>query len=251
MKTSLVLSSLFFAQAAILHAAISQTFETGEDTSNWGSGSTWSGLGITASTFLDSSIGGSSSGFGDHNVQNYSRSFQNNTEGLVVSTDTYEMSMYLIFDQFDVSSGSGKFEVFDGDYGSSTANLKVDSTAGMEWQVNDGGSWVNLGLTAQVGSIYHISYIVDPTGGTYSASVAEVDTFGVVQGSSVSTSGVDFQSSNAVGNNQSGKLGFHIDVSSATVDFRVDNINIDAIPEPSTTAFGMSALLVGLLRRRR
>ncbi|WP_435690319.1 hypothetical protein [Rubritalea sp.] len=235
-----------------MNAAVSQIFEVSDGgvdggigwDAAWNSSLTWED---TPSSFLDASLGGAKVGSGNSGSQNYSRSFKNS--GLVsdFKTDAYQMSMHLFFATNGIQAGN--FEVFDGTYGDSTAKLKLD-TATSKWQASNGNSWEDIGIAGTFDTSYYVTFVVDPSAGTYSTTVSSIQTDGTVI-QSASKSGLNFASSNAVNNSANGVLGFYAQSSSGGSAFLVDNINIDAVPEPSTVAFGMSALLFGLLRRRR
>lgn len=60
-------------------ATLVQTFEAGEDTSNWGA--SWTEGDVT-DTFLEQSLGGLNAGSGTSASQSFSRSFKDNTAGL-------------------------------------------------------------------------------------------------------------------------------------------------------------------------
>src|ERR1700743_1257849 len=120
----LILVGLLFPSMISRAGSLFDTFETGEDTSNWGA--SWSG-GAIANTFLDQSVGGSNAGAGTSETQSFSRSFKNNTAGINLS-QSYIMNMFLQLDTFDGPSG-GQFEIIDGDYGTGNAgDIRVATT---------------------------------------------------------------------------------------------------------------------------
>lgn len=244
--------AFLFALAAPSPAQLSQTFETGEDTTNWGTTS-WSD-GVIVATFLNEEFGGLNAGSGTSDSQSFSRSFRNNTAGVDV-TQAYTMSMYVQLNTYDGPDG-GVFEIVDGAYGSGNAgNLRVTTTETpgvFAWQARDNNlGWLDLDLVMELGNPYHIVLAVDPASNTYSATVQLTDTGGgVLETAALFNLAFD---PNAIGNGQNGVLLFYIQASGdGGTEALVDNINITGVPEPST------ALLLGItlsahlfLRRRR
>lgn len=125
--------------SAALAASLTQTFEAGEDTSNWGA--SWvNGEGVA--TFLDPSLGGQNAGTGDSGQQTFSRSFRNNTVGLDV-TEAYSLGMYVRVDAVNPPA-SGLFEIVDGSFGSANAanlGIRTEDLGGgnfaYHWQARD------------------------------------------------------------------------------------------------------------------
>lgn len=235
-------------------ATISQNFEAGEDTSAWGS--TWTG-GDTTAAFLNSTAGGLVAGDGGSATQSFSRSFKNNTVGLDLST-AYSISMDVQVNAFDGPAG-GQFEIIDGDFGTgNAANLRIfteDIGGGnftYRWQARNNGAnpaWVDLGITMDLASPYHVELSIDPESFTYSAAVHLIDTAGNILDSG-STSGLAFDQ-NVINNNQNGTLLFYIQASAGGTVAMVDNINIQSVPEPSLPLLGAAAALGLSLRRGR
>lgn len=242
-----------FSFQPLCHAAtVFDHFETGEDTSAWNS--TWTG-GATAPGFLDPSLGGANSGSGASNVQTFSRSFKDNTAGLSVTT-AYSMSMYVQVDAFGTPS-DGRFEIVDGSYGSANAaNLGIrteETSPGVftyHWQARDQSTgWQDLGIDLDLSSPYRVQLDVDPATFTYTATVQLVTPTGSVV-NSVTLADIAFDQ-NVIGNGQNGNLLFYIQASSGTTTALVDNINIEAVPEPSSAALLLVPGTLVLARRRR
>lgn len=233
-------------------AQLSQTFEAGEDTSNWGA--SWTGGGTTA-TFLSTSFGGLVAGDGASDTQSFSRSFKDNTTGISMSS-AYTMSMYVQLNTYDGPSG-GQFEIVDGDFGTGNAgDIRVTTTATpgvFKWQARDNNSgWLDLNIEMSLSNPYHVVIAVDPSTFTYSAMVQLTDTDGnVLDSGSLSNLAFD---QNVINNHQNGNLLFYIQASAGGTEAMVDNINIDGVPEPSTYALlglaGAGAIIV-LYRRKR
>ncbi len=112
--------SLLAAFVAVSASAqtLVQTFESGEDTSNWGAN--WVAPGqfdANGVGFMNNSVGGNqaaqaSTQFG----QEAHRDFRNNTAGVDVEAEAYEISLLL---QMDLNPGgaspaSGNFYIIDG-----------------------------------------------------------------------------------------------------------------------------------------
>lgn len=244
---SFALASLLPGKAAVLV----QTFESGEDTSAWGSA--WNN-GSVAPGFLDPSLGGTSAGGGESLTQSFWRSFRGNTAGIDV-TSTYTVGLYLQIDSFDGPSG-GQFEIIDGAFGTANAaNLRIDTrevTPGnyeFHWQARNGGIWNDLGITLDLGSPYHVRFTVDPADFTYSAVVERVGTTGAVLDSG-QVADIAFDPS-VITNNQNGELRFYIQASSGGAGVLVDNINIQDVPEPPSLLLGAGGILLLLRRRAR
>ncbi|MEK7949212.1 PEP-CTERM sorting domain-containing protein [Luteolibacter soli] len=231
-------------------ATIVQTFESGEDTSNWGS--SWNGGAVTT-TFLSPGLGGESAGSGTSASQSFSRTFRNNTAGLDV-TSPYTISAYVQVNAFDGPSG-GDFEIIDGSFGSANAaNLGIRTetvSPGVfifHWQAKNGGVWNDLGITMDLGAIYEFELGVDTLGFDYSATVRRVTAGGIVL-ESAGLSNLAFDS-NVISNGQNGELRFYIQAAAGGTDALVDNINIQSVPEPSAPVLVLGGSLM-LFRRRR
>ncbi|MGC4014136.1 MAG: hypothetical protein QM755_06390 [Luteolibacter sp.] len=233
-------------------ATVSQTFEAGEDTTNWGS--TWNG-GSTVPAFLDPSAGGLLAGGGASNSQSFSREFRNNTAGLDITTD-YSIAMDIQVNTFDGPS-NGQFEIVDGSYGSgNAANLRIftldegDGNYSFHWQARDNNAgWQDLGITMNLGSIYHVQLSIDPDAFTYSAVVSLVDSGGnVLNTSSLADLAFD---QNVIGNHQNGSLLYYIQASSGGSSVFVDNINIQSVPEPESFIAVLGASAVFAFKRRQ
>lgn len=228
--------------------SLTQTFESGEDTSDWGD--TWIG-GSEVSGFLAPDFGGTTSGGGASDSQSFSRTFRDNTAGLDI-TSVYSMSMHVQVDSFDGPSG-GHFEIVDGSFGSgNAANLGIATTGTtFRWQARDNSSgWQDLGISMELGTPYRVDITVNPATFTYSTTVSLVDGGGAVQ-NSAGLSGLAFDQ-NVIGNHQNGNLLFYIQASSGGADVRVDNINLTGVPEPGSGALllGGAAFVLGSTRRR-
>lgn len=239
------------ASTTVFSGTLVQTFEDGEDTSDWAS--SWSGGDVT-STFLDQALGGFNAGSGLSATQSFSRSFKNNTAGVDVS-QAYSLSMYVQLDTFDGPDG-GQFEIVDGDYGTGNAgNLRVTTTETpgvFKWQARDQSSgWLDLDIELSLANPYRVTISVDPSSFTYSATVQLTDTAGNVLDSG-SLSNLSFDS-NVINNHQNGTLLFYIQASGeGGSEVLVDNINISTVPEPSTVALiGVSLAAVLILRKSR
>lgn len=252
----LALSGLLIANLSVRADNLYDTFETGEDTSNWGA--SWTG-GTTTNTFLDSSFGGQLAGIGTSSGQSFSRAFKNNTAGINLS-QTYYMSMFIQLNTFDGPSG-GQFEVVDGDFGSGNAgDIRVTTTATpnvFTWQARDQNSgWQNLGLNMSLGSPYQVLISVDPADFTYSATVNSVDSDGNIL-STATLSNLAFDQ-NVINNHQNGTLLYYIQASSGGTEAIVDNITISsmpisttATPEPSSIALAAGGLATIVFLKNR
>lgn len=230
------------------HAQLSQTFEDGEDTTNWGA--SWTGGGVTA-TFLDEALGGENAGDGTSSTQSFSRSFKNNTVGLDLS-EAYSMSMYVQLNTFDGPAG-GVFEIVDGDYGTGNAgNLRVTTTGTpgvFKWQARDQNSgWLDLDIELDLANPYRVVIDVNPATFTYSATIQLTDAAGNILDTG-SLSGLAFDQ-NVINNHQNGTLLFYIQASAGGTEAMVDNINIGGVPEPSAVLLAGCSLTVMFLRRR-
>jgi hypothetical protein len=221
--------------SSVFGATLSQTFESGEDTSNWGP-SGWSG-GAIDETFLTLSFGGTAAGGGASQTQGFDRVFRDNTVGLDVK-DAYTISMYVQVDAFDGPSG-GLFEIIDGAYGSNNAaNLRIfteEVEPGVyeyHWQARDASNqWLDLNIDMDLGTPYHVELSINPATFTYSATVQSVTSGGVVlQTGQVTGLSID---QNVFNNNANGDLRFYIQASAGGTSALVDNINITGVPEPS------------------
>ena len=256
MKASRLLPAALAGLAIASHAGaatLSQNFEAGEDTSNWGAG--WTG-GAIEPAFLAPAAGGANSGGGASDTQSFSRSFKNNTAGLDL-TSAYRISLDLQVDLFDGPSG-GQFQILDGDFGSgNAANLRVftqDNGGGnftFHWQARDNlTGWQDLGLGLDLSNPYRVELTIDPETFTYAAAVHALDGSGNVLNSG-SLTGLAFDQ-NVINNGQNGNLNFYIQASAGGTGVRVDNINIQTVPEPATAApFATAALILALRRRRK
>jgi hypothetical protein len=252
----LILSLLALTSASSLSqgAAITQTFESGEDTSNWGPGSVWQG-GSTIATFLDPSFGGASAGAGSSALQNFSRVFRDNTVGIDVTT-AYTISLYAEVALFE-NPANGQFEVMDGNLGANTAHVRIRTedegggTFSFHWEAKNGGAWDDMGLEFLVGQPYHIEFAIDPEALTYTPTISLVSQTGtVLDTSSLADPDLSFDQS-VVTNGQNGELHFYLQGSAGSVGAAVDNINITNIPEPALPGIIASATLALGLRRRR
>ncbi len=235
-------------------AVLTQNFEPGEVTTDWGS--MWTD-GATEPTFLDPAFGGTTAGTGTSATQSFSRSFRSNLVGLDVASDPYTISMYVQLDAFDGPAG-GLFEIIDGDYGggANAANLRIltEDLGGGEyafiWQAADEeDGWVDLGIELELSTPYHVEFIIDPHTFTYSASVEQVDGFGNVIASG-GASGLNFNE-NVITNGQNGNLRFYVQASAGGTEVAVDNINISGVPEPSIMGLVLLALLGAAGRKFR
>lgn len=255
MKTTHLLHTLI--PFIILHqttvaATLTEYFEDGEDTTAWNS--TWTN-GTTTTGFLDPSLGGESAGTGASNVQTFSREFRNNTAGLSVTT-AYSLSMYVQVNAFG-SPSDGRFEIVDGQYGSSNAanlGIRTEETSpgvfAYHWQARSSSTgWQDLGIDLDLSSPYRVQLDVDPTTFTYTATVQLVTPTGSVV-NTVTLADIAFDP-NVIGDGQNGNLLYYIQASSGTTTALVDNINIEAIPEPSTAALLLVPGTLVLARRRR
>ena len=253
MNTSL--HPIFTASALLLApcgaATLAQTFESGEDTSNWGS--SWSAGGITTA-FLSNSLGGELAGSGTSATQGFARSFRDNTAGLDVNA-AYTITAYVQVNAFDGATG-GLFEIIDGSYGNANAaNLGIRTetvSPGVfvyHWQAKDGGVFRDLGITLDLGGVYQFELSVDPLAFLYSAEVTRVNPDGSTI-SSAGLSGLAFDS-NVIANHQNGELRFYLQSSGAPIVANVDNINIQGIPESPSSILAAGAITLGLHRRRR
>lgn len=256
MKAPRLILSLFAITSATSlsqGAAITQTFEPGEDTSNWGPGSVWQG-GSTTSTFLDSSLGGLNAGGGASSTQGFVRPFRDNTVGIDVTT-AYTISMYIEVATFDGPSG-GQFEIIDGSFGSANAaNVRIrtenlgDGDYIYHWEAKDAGSWVDMGIDMVLGTPYRVEFAINPETFTYSPTINLVSTTGAILETG-SLSNLDFDQ-NVINNGQNGELRFYIQASAGGTGAAVDDINITNIPEPALPGIIASATLALALRRRR
>jgi hypothetical protein len=257
MKTPrLILSLIAISSTASFSqgAGIIQTFEPGDDQSAWGPGSIWDN-GVTVEGFLAQSFGGDNAGGGGSAVQGFSRVFRNST---VVDVSTaYTISLYVQLDEFD-GPNSGQFEIMDGAFGSSTANVRIrtDNAGGTptyHWEaLHSGGPAVDLGLEFTVGSPYRVEFTVDPETLTYATTINLVNVTGDIIDTG-SASDLSF-SQNVINNNQNGELRFYVQAASGNTGIGVDNINIDNtanIPEPVIPGIVAGSVLVFALGRRR
>lgn len=227
-----------------------QTFETGEDTLNWGSD--WNNGSISGS-FLEPSLGGSFAGSGESNGQSFWREFRNNSAGIDI-TLPYTASMYVQLNAFDGPTG-GQFEIIDGAFGSAnTANLRIDTRSlspgvfSYYWQAKDNGSWQDIGVEFELATAYRVDLAIDPTSFTYSAFVAQITPSGTMLNSgSLVDLGFD---PNVITNHQNGELRFFVQSSAGGTVALVDNINIEGVPEPSVIMLAAMTTLFTLRRRR-
>lgn len=194
---------------------------------------------------------------GASETQSFSRSFKNNTSGLDL-TSAYRITLDLQVDIFDGPSG-GQFQILDGDFGSgNAANLRVftqDNGGGnftFHWQARDNlTGWQDLGLELDLSDSYRVELTIDPATFTYAAAVHALDGAGNILNSSLSLTNLAFDQ-NVVSNGQNGNLNFYIQASAGGTGVRVDNINIQTVPEPVTPALMvMTALMIALRHKRR
>ncbi len=232
-----------------------QTFEVGEDTSNWGAD--WVAPGqfdANAPGFMNTSVGGNqaaqaSTEFG----QEAHRDFRNNTAGVDVATAAYEISLLL---QMDANPGgvpaSGSFYVMDGTYGEYAAGIRLIYNAGIASALEaiDGTSWEALDVDLAVGVPYFFQFIVNPVAATYSATVSQLNGLGVVQ-STATLTGLAI-TGNVFNNHNNGQLLFHVESSAGHVNYAVDNIRVsNIIPEPASAAMLALAGVIMLSSARR
>jgi len=233
---------------------LTQTFEPGEDTSNWGSSGFTNGQIVAG--FLDPGFGGLNAGGNASTTQSFSRSFRNNTIGLDVKS-AYSISLYIQVDSFDGAAG-GDFQIVDGAFGTGNAvDLRIlteqvsPGNFVYHWQARDNSTgWVDMGIDLTLGDPFHIVLNVNPATNTYSATVESVDRSGnLLDWSTLTDLAFD---PNVINNGQNGTLLFNI-VSSAGGDtVRIDNIGILGTPEPSRAMTMMGGILVlSWLRRRK
>jgi len=221
---------------------LTQTFESGVDTSNWGSTGVAPGqFDLNGPFFMNPLIGGNNAALASTQFgQEAQRDFRNNTGGVNVQSSAYEISLLL---QMDLNPGgsspaSGNFYVMDGTFGEYAAALRLIYNAGnpTAFEVNNGGNWVAMDVDLAIGVPYYIQFIVDPTLASYSATIAQVNPFGIVQDSATLT-GLGI-AGNVLGNHNNGQLLFHVDTSSSYVRYAVDNIRVsNSIPEPTSAMF--------------
>ncbi|MDF3128888.1 hypothetical protein P0Y35_06750 [Kiritimatiellaeota bacterium B1221] len=241
-----------------LSAALVQTFESGEDTSNWGSDWVAPGGWTTSNTpFLDPSLGGSSIGAGSTaDGQNAHRDFSSNTAGLDTVNGSYTTSMYLNITSFGQSIPDGSFYVIDGDYdqggSANVVQLRIIGSNN-QWEYFDyNGTWTSTGVSWSLGDINYIEYSIDNTNQSYNFTISEVDSFGaVVNNNTTSISGIKSGTPNS---NQKGTLTYHFETSGGTAVFGVDNINIAVVPELSSilcTSLAMAGLVLSKWIKQR
>lgn len=238
---TLLLGSLALSATASA-ASITQTFEAGEYTSNWGS-SGWSNVNYAAGAgFLDSSIGGDFAGVGSSSVgQESSREFRNNTAGIDVilgnqpgaTADTYYISFYIQITPGQQTPASGKFAVGDGAYGAHAAGIQVDYAGGTpKWQAAvNGNSWVDFtSVSFTAGESYRVLFEINPTANTSSVTLAHVTSFGGTLATET-LSGLNI-GANIMSNGQNGIFGVHLEGSAGETIAKIDNILISnsAIP---------------------
>jgi hypothetical protein len=234
-----------------------QTFEAGEDTSNWGS--SWQSPGGFATNgpgFMDPSIGGNNAGFRTTEFgQETSRDFRNNTAGVNVRSAAYEVSLLLQMNFHPPGSAgpaSGTFDIIDGTFGENATNIRLTYNAGIPsvLEALDGSSWRTVDVDLAVGVPYSIQYIVNPVTATYSVTVAQLNTLGVVQDSAILT-GLAI-TGNALNNHNNGQLFFYANTSAGFVSYQVDNIRVtNNIPEPASAALFLVAGAMVCFRRRQ
>lgn len=253
-KTYCALTLLFAVSASA--QTLVQTFEAGEDTSNWGAdwvapgGFTSSGPG-----FMDPSIGGNNASFRTTEFgQQTSRDFRNNTAGVNVQSAAYEVSLLLQMNFYPPGSAgpaSGTFDIIDGTFGDYATNIRLTYNAGIPsvLEALDGSNWRVMDVDLAVGVPYFIQYIVNPVTATYSATVSQLNTFGVVQ-DTVTLTGLAI-TGNALNNHNNGQLFFYANTSAGFVSFQTDNIRVtNNIPEPASAALFLVAGAVVCFRRR-
>ncbi|MEM1060250.1 MAG: PEP-CTERM sorting domain-containing protein [Verrucomicrobiota bacterium] len=256
MRTITLLLPLLLVWTTASAQSLTQTFEPGEDTTDWGNAGFSSPL--TSPTFLDEPIsspfGGTTAGGGETIPQNYTRQFRNNTVGLDVEDDAYTIALYVQLDLFSGDGSSAQFQIFDGSFGNNnTANIRIEQAAStFQWQARNASNvWQDVGITMEFGEAYYVQMFIDPVGLTYDVLIANVNPNGsVVSSASLNDLTISGQ---VITNDANGTLSF-FNFASGTdnVGTRVDNITIvqGVIPEPAT---GSLLLLtgLGLLRRRR
>lgn len=257
MKIPRLVLSLFAISSAVSFsqgAAIIQTFEPGDDQAAWGPGSVWNN-GITVPTFLDSSFGGTTAGGGGSEGQGFFRPFRDSPA--VDVTTAYTISLYVQLEEFD-GVNSGQFEIMDGAFGSSTANVRIrtDNAGGTptyHWEaIQSGGPAVDLGIEFFVGTPYRVEFTVDPETFTYATTINLVSSTGAIIDSG-SASDLTFNQ-NVINNNQNGELRFYVQASSGNTGIAVDNINIENtsnIPEPAIPGIAAGSVIAFALGRRR
>ena len=232
---------------------LTQTFEVGEDTSNWGDA--WTGGSITGG-FLSPAFGGQLAGTGTGSLNGLSasfyRSFKNNTGGVNLSSPYY-LSLYI---QLSSAANSGEFQVMDGEFGGANAGsvrAVFTGTPGvLQWQANDQNTgWQTLDVAMLLATPYQVIIAVDPATRTYSATVNQTDADGVILDTDTRT-GLAFDQ-NVINNHQNGKLQFFLQASPGTTTVVVDNIRIQdgAVPEPTTATLLACGLATLLFRRNR
>ena len=253
-KTYCVLTLLFAISASA--QTLVQTFEAGEDTSNWGAG--WvapGGFTLNGPGFMDPSIGGNNAGFRTTEIdQQTSRDFRNNTAGVNVQSAAYEVSLLLQMNFYPPGSSgpaSGVFDIIDGTFGENATNIRLSYNVGVPTVLEalDGANWRLLDVDLAVGVPYSIQYIVNPMTATYSVTVAQLNTLGVVQ-DSVMLTGLAI-TGNALNNHNNGQLLFYANTSAGFISFQTDNIRVtNNIPEPASAALFLVAGALVCFRRR-
>lgn len=249
------LVAALFVTAGVSFAALQQTFEDGEDTTNWGNAehpSTWTN-GSVDDTFLDMALGGENAGTGSSQTQGFSREFKYN-EGGVDVTDPYSMSMYFQIVSFDTPDG-GEFYILDGNFGAeNTGNIRLvaDGEGGYVWQAKNGGQndWDDFAdITFALDQPYWVEFSIDPDALKYSVTLQAVDSAGNIQ-ETETLFDLSFENT-IIQNGNNGKLTFHIQASGGSANVQVDNINIQGVPEPTSAALLAGGMVVLLARRNR
>lgn len=244
---------LLCAQSAFGFGTLIQTFESGENTDDWGN-SGWSapeGFVASQPSFLSPSLGGLQAGKGSTSFgQDATRVYKFNTADMDYTIE-YNISMYVQLTSSSIPS-SGEFSIINGNYGGdSFGDIRVVSDGdGLDWEARDDSSFLDLGIDLSANTPYLIQFTIKPESATYDVTVSEVDTSGVVQNSgSLSDLSIG---ANVITNDNYATLRVHANASAGTLDFEADNINISNVPEPQTYAIliGLAALTLTAYRRR-
>ncbi|WP_309386514.1 hypothetical protein [Cerasicoccus frondis] len=252
MKPYCYLFALVAAPSVFGFGTLIQTFESGEDTSDWGNSFWDAPAGFTATTpsFLDSSIGGAQAGYGStSDGQDARRVYKFNTANLDYTSE-YTISLYIVLSSDSIPS-SGEFSVINGNYGGeSFGDLRVVSDGdNLDWEARDDSVFQDVGIDLAADTPYFIQFTIKPETATYDVYVAEVDTFGVVQESGSLT---DLSiASYVITNDNYSTLRVHANASAGTLDFAADNINIANVPEPRAFAALAGCVALAAVWRRR
>ena len=222
---------------------------------------------MSQTNFSSGSIfGGQVTGGGASNEgQQAYRDYSNNTGGLDIA-ESYSISLYaqVIFDTTEVNKWvSGRFHIYNGNFGDDNfGNIRVssditdpDDGTGLLWQAYDAsasGNWVDMDIDMETGDIFYVQFDINPEAGTYGeydVLVNKVNSDGSLIESS-SLTGLQI-GQNVVSNGNYGELGFHVEESSGTASFKVDNINITNVPEPQAFALLSGILVLAFSTMRR